>query len=84
MHAYPKILAGATCADSRAFFPADFDPQKYPILSRHWFGIEPCANARQAAFDALRGDLTDLISLEAAHFDSVRGVPLPPGAGARQ
>ena len=59
-------LPQTEAADRADTLPADFDPQQHPILSRHWFGVEPCANARQAAFDALRVESADLISLEAA------------------
>ncbi len=43
MNFYQTCPTSATSADSRAVHPVDFDPQKYPILSQHWFGIEPRA-----------------------------------------
>ncbi len=55
-----------TAPDCSTPLPACFDPQQHPIIAVHWFGVEPCANARQAAFDALRVESADLIGREAA------------------
>ena len=58
--------AFGTAPDCSTPLPFGFDPQQHPILSRHWFGVEPCANARQAVFDAPRVEPADLIGREAA------------------
>ncbi len=34
-------------------WPADFDPAAYPILSQHWFGIEPAYPINQIAAEAI-------------------------------
>ena len=50
----------ATNSDGSAadFTPADFDPAAHPILSRHWFGIEPlrptCPIAAEVVADIRR------------------------------
>ncbi len=45
------VNSPATGLGSDPDLPPDLDPQKHPILSRHWFGVEPCpqANDRQPA-----------------------------------
>ncbi len=55
-----------TAPDCSTPLPAGFNPERCPILAVHWFGVQPCAIARQAAFDALRVELADLIGREAA------------------
>ncbi len=35
--------AFGTAPDCSTPLPADFDPQQHPILSQHWFGIQPSA-----------------------------------------
>ncbi len=34
-------------------WPTDFDPAEYPILSQHWFEIEPAYPINQIAADAI-------------------------------
>ena len=43
MHLYTSTRPVATNSDGRAaeLTPADLDPDTFPILSRHWFGVEP-------------------------------------------
>ena len=41
--------AFGTAPDCSTPFPVGFDPQKHPILARHWFGGEPGADTRRAA-----------------------------------
>ena len=35
-----------------ANLPADFVPERYPIISRHWFGVEPIAKALPDVIEA--------------------------------
>jgi hypothetical protein len=38
---YTKIESGATPSDCTTPLPGDFDSERFPILTTHWFGLEP-------------------------------------------
>ena len=57
MTLYPITRPVATNSDGRAaeLTPADLDPDTYPIIARHWFGIEPLRPVDQIAAEAVAG-----------------------------
>ncbi len=51
MTLYPITRPVATNSDGRAaeLTPADLDPDTYPIIAQHWFGVKPLHSGQIAA-----------------------------------
>lgn len=50
---FPTRTASSANRDRADTTPINFDPADYPILARHWFGIEPLRPISQIATDVL-------------------------------